>query len=277
MNIDDAKLENSIGLLSQDRQKKIQNKKVERDKKLSFAAGMALREALLEKGIDEKKVEYCYSEHGKPYIKESEKAICNVAKSGNAVCNATEIENDVYNVAKSENTVCNTTEIENDICNVAKSENSIYNATRLKNDTYNVSDSEVKAMYFNISHSGEYAVAAVSEYEIGIDIEKIRPYRNGVAKRCFSEKEKELLQNRNEKEKIFFYIWTLKEAYLKATGEGITRDLSGVETYYNENDGCAYVKSEDDRAYAKVMLDVDGYVISICSFEPIEKVEIVYL
>ena len=43
---------------------------------------------------------------------------------------------------------------------------------------------------FNISHSGDWAVIAVSDCEIGIDIEKIGKLRTNIEKRILHEKEK---------------------------------------------------------------------------------------
>lgn len=82
-----------------------------------------------------------------------------------------------------------------------------------------------------MSHShnlGLYAFA-YSDYGIGIDVELIRPLSNilSLAKRFFTEKEASYLESLSSQEQIetFFRFWTAKEAYLKATGEG----LGGLE------------------------------------------------
>ncbi len=87
-------------------------------------------------------------------------------------------------------------------------------------------------IYFNLSHSGNFAVLAVStQGEIGIDIETIRP-RNflAIAERYFHADEfKQLLATPEaEREPLFFKIWTLKEAFFKATGGGISTGLDKV-------------------------------------------------
>ncbi len=73
-------------------------------------------------------------------------------------------------------------------------------------------------------HLGLYAFA-YSEYGIGIDLELIRPISNiiSLAKRFFTEKEASYLESLLPREQIetFFQFWTAKEAYLKATGEGL--------------------------------------------------------
>ena len=84
-------------------------------------------------------------------------------------------------------------------------------------------------IYFNLSHSGNFAALAVSaQGEIGIDIETIRP-RNflAIAERYYHADEfKQLLaRQETEQEELFFKLWTLKEAFFKATGGGISSGL----------------------------------------------------
>lgn len=88
-------------------------------------------------------------------------------------------------------------------------------------------------LFFNISHTDEYVVMAVSfEKNIGIDIEKISSTINymEIAERNFSAKEAALLKNtpKDLQPKIFFSLWTLKEAYLKASGNGLSVPLHTV-------------------------------------------------
>ena len=76
-------------------------------------------------------------------------------------------------------------------------------------------------MYFNISHSGEYVVLAVADNEIGVDIEKIAPYDQAIAVRCFTERELEWLQSQGADE-AFYRLWTAKESVMKASGLGFS-------------------------------------------------------
>lgn len=84
-------------------------------------------------------------------------------------------------------------------------------------------------IYFNLSHSGNFAALAVSTAgEIGIDIETIRP-RNflAIAERYYHAEELHqiLTTTEAEREQLFFKLWTLKEAFFKATGGGISSGL----------------------------------------------------
>ncbi len=40
--------------------------------------------------------------------------------------------------------------------------------------------------HFNLSHSGKYVVLAIADQEVGIDIERVRPYHEATAKKIFS-------------------------------------------------------------------------------------------
>jgi 4'-phosphopantetheinyl transferase len=76
-------------------------------------------------------------------------------------------------------------------------------------------------LFFNISHSGDYVVLAIADRETGVDIEKITPYDNAVAARCFTTVEQEWLRNQGTDE-AFFTLWTAKESVMKGSGLGFS-------------------------------------------------------
>lgn len=80
-------------------------------------------------------------------------------------------------------------------------------------------------IYFNLSHAGNYVVCVVAQCEVGVDVEGNRNVRPSIEKRFFSEDECRWVQAADS-EKLhserFFRLWTLKEAYSKLTGEGIS-------------------------------------------------------
>ncbi|BCL34613.1 4'-phosphopantetheinyl transferase HetI [Nostoc sp. MS1] len=83
-------------------------------------------------------------------------------------------------------------------------------------------------LQFNLSHSQNLGLCAVNyTRQIGIDLEYIRPTSDleSLAQRFFLPQEYELLRSLpdEQKQKIFFRYWTCKEAYLKATGDGIAK------------------------------------------------------
>ncbi len=86
-------------------------------------------------------------------------------------------------------------------------------------------------LYFNLTHSHNLALLAVSStHEVGIDIEyqqRAIEYTS-VGKRFFSPLEYRYLQSVDPKQQrpVFFTIWTRKEAFIKALGEGLRYPLS---------------------------------------------------
>lgn len=86
-------------------------------------------------------------------------------------------------------------------------------------------------VYFSLSHSGDYVFGVFSEREIGADIQYEKPdYSERIVSRFFTEKEQKLWQGCSDKEarrRLFYKLWTRKEAYGKLTGDGI---VAGLQT-----------------------------------------------
>lgn len=87
----------------------------------------------------------------------------------------------------------------------------------------------IDGLDFNVSHSGEYVIMALSDSPVGCDIERIRQGRDSVAKRFFSPSELEWMQASEDPVLLFFRIWTARESYAKFTGEGICLDFRQYE------------------------------------------------
>jgi 4'-phosphopantetheinyl transferase len=87
---------------------------------------------------------------------------------------------------------------------------------------------------FSYSRSHGVAVYALARrWRVGIDIEAIRPLDDlaGLVRQVCSERELELMQAQPPAGRLaaFYRLWVRKEAVVKATGEGLARDLRGVE------------------------------------------------
>lgn len=75
--------------------------------------------------------------------------------------------------------------------------------------------------FFNISHAGGYAAIAISDREVGIDIQNRRNTKTvQMADRFFSKEEKSAVRA-DKSGDLFFKLWTRKEALGKCTGEGV--------------------------------------------------------
>jgi 4'-phosphopantetheinyl transferase len=87
---------------------------------------------------------------------------------------------------------------------------------------------------FNLSHSGLLALYGFTYgRDIGVDIEKNRPLEDAerIATRFFAAAEVEVFCALPEPVKLsgFFNCWTRKEAYIKATGDGLSMPLDRFE------------------------------------------------
>lgn len=107
-------------------------------------------------------------------------------------------------------------------------------------------------VFFNISHKDNIVICGLFENECGVDIEKIKPYKQNLAERICSSDEIKLLSQSDNKDEEFARIWTVKESYLKYKGIGIAADLQSVEKNIQEENLYIYTQR-----YNK-------YIISAC-------------
>jgi 4'-phosphopantetheinyl transferase len=122
------------------------------------------------------------------------------------------------------------------------------------------------SLYFNLSHSGEWLIGAVSEYEIGVDIEKIRDIDLSVARRFFSPAEVASLENMQNPDfrSEFFRIWTLKESYIKCIGKGLAHPLDSFTvplSSWNVSPMENYFLKSYDNGYASAVCSADASVL----------------
>ncbi len=104
---------------------------------------------------------------------------------------------------------------------------------------------------FNISHSQGMALCGITcDRLIGIDLEYLRSLADAesIAKRFFSLREHKIISSlpAATKEKVFFQFWTAKEAYLKATGDGLSGGLEQVEVDINSDQSLRLVSIQGD-------------------------------
>lgn len=112
-------------------------------------------------------------------------------------------------------------------------------------------------IFFSLSHSGNYAMAAASDKEIGCDIQQIKNIDIKLSKRFFTAEENKYVKNIDD----FFRVWTLKESFIKLKGKGLSMPLNSfcIENLdalpYTDFDGVRYIFKENK---------IDGYHLSVC-------------
>lgn len=121
-------------------------------------------------------------------------------------------------------------------------------------------------LHFNVSHSGEFAVAAAADKPIGIDIECISRGYTGMAEKILNPKEAEafrLLETEKERGYYFLENWVRKESYLKNIGIGLMimpRDLIVNGDMVTPVDGSYPAKK------TRIIRELpDEYLVSICA------------
>jgi 4'-phosphopantetheinyl transferase len=114
---------------------------------------------------------------------------------------------------------------------------------------------------FNLSHSGSVVLYAFTRNrEVGIDVE--RPGRRlefePLARRFFSPHEAETLLALPDAERraAFFRCWTRKEAFIKATGRGLSYGLSRFDVSLGPNEPARLLRAAFDDPSAWSMRDL---------------------
>lgn len=83
-------------------------------------------------------------------------------------------------------------------------------------------------IHVNLSHSGNYAVCAVHDASVGIDIQYMRDFDERLISRYFASDEAEYIADSADKKNAFYTVWTRKESLFKATGKGLTAPINSV-------------------------------------------------
>jgi 4'-phosphopantetheinyl transferase len=127
-----------------------------------------------------------------------------------------------------------------------------------------VVDALANGIEFNLSHSDEMALIAVSYgRELGVDIEQVREKFEfqEVAERFFTAKEVAALRSLpgELRRQAFYKCWTSKEAFLKAKGTGLSGALDEVDI------------SSSDSEQVRITASVAGW--SLCAVQPIADYE----
>ena len=122
---------------------------------------------------------------------------------------------------------------------------------------------------FNLSHSGNFALCAVADCEVGCDAEKIRDVEPDVAKRFFTDGEYAAIsaaQSPEGKRELFFRLWTLKESFIKAAGAGLSVPLRSFEIELGEKISARRDGEPIDCGFLEFG-DVEGYRYALCTAE----------
>lgn len=115
---------------------------------------------------------------------------------------------------------------------------------------------EHSGVYINISHSGDYAVCAVSDTPVGVDIQLMRECNLNIAKRYLTAEELEYVNGAKER---FYEVWVRKESFSKAVGKGLQLPLKKISVLGS-------TVSYEDKIYKLQMCDTySDYKMCVCT------------
>ena len=131
----------------------------------------------------------------------------------------------------------------------------------------------LSTLCFNSSHSQGLALYAVTRHrKIGVDIEQIRPLPDieSIAEQFFSQQENAAFKAVSAEQKLaaFFNCWTRKEAYLKATGDGLSFPLDRFSVSLTPGEPAQLLNVEGERTaptlwYLKALVPAPNYIAAI--------------
>lgn len=112
--------------------------------------------------------------------------------------------------------------------------------------------------HFSLSHSGGLALCALSDAPVGVDLELVRPRREGLPAYAFRGKDYERYRALGGGWDAFYTLWTEMESIVKYTGEGLR----------------AYRRAQLPEGCVLTGLSGDGWKGAVCARERAERVEV---
>ena len=116
---------------------------------------------------------------------------------------------------------------------------------------------------FNVSDSNGCSLCALSDFPIGVDVEFIKPRKDGLARHVFSSREWEWFCSRGSKWEDFYILWTLKEAKVKCTGMGLRIPACEISVPLIDSGEEAYFDG-----FHFTALSIENFKGAICEFDP---------
>lgn len=115
---------------------------------------------------------------------------------------------------------------------------------------------------FSLAHSGSYAVCAVSDSDVGVDIEAVREGSERLASRFFAQDEYHAVAVSAQPDREFCRLWVLKESYIKATGSRLA-------------DMQSFSVADGIEGFCLQSFEYEGFFVGLClRAESMDEIEI---
>ncbi len=108
---------------------------------------------------------------------------------------------------------------------------------------------------FNLSHSCDVTVCAVSVSPVGVDVEFVKERETSRLLKVFGERERQCIEEKIGEARLreFYRAWTVKEAVCKLLGCGISKKKLSEINYMSP--GC----------FVKSFICADRYILTVCA------------
>lgn len=126
-----------------------------------------------------------------------------------------------------------------------------------------------KSLFFNLSHSGKVCICAVSDKDLGCDVEKIKRAKMNIANRFFSKEECLFLEStpESERDNAFFRLWTMKESFIKAVGTGLSMPLNSFSIDLSSPTPRLSYSTDGRSFFLKEYKLLNGYCFAVCGLD----------
>jgi 4'-phosphopantetheinyl transferase len=135
---------------------------------------------------------------------------------------------------------------------------------------------------YNISHSGEWVVCALATSAVGVDVEKMAGVDRSLAQRIFTPEEYQALITKSisEQQPYFYSLWTLKESFIKAVGQGLSIPLTSFAIRLDPGEPITVYPPPSGGGYFFKQYDWDEtYRLAVCATTNVfsDKVKVITL
>jgi 4'-phosphopantetheinyl transferase len=137
--------------------------------------------------------------------------------------------------------------------------------------------SEYREWQFNVAHTRNVALIAVARHRaVGVDVQWCNPEIDieKAMTKAYSDSEKTLLQELapQSKRAMSFQLWTLKEAYVKADGRGLSLDLKNIDVAATLAPS-SFISNEENKGQQYELQPVDLTHLGLCDYKAAIAIE----